>query len=146
MVLIFAKADICRGNMQVHLQFFWKSKLQSTQKGQAATQMDRSSASSETLLPSKSKCPSIKKHSVVVIIVNNSLSFYERAICREIFSKYFFASIFVNFQKILVAHENMFPSKYVLKSFRKFTKIHLWQSLMLVKLQAFTEETTGNIL
>ena len=27
MVLIFAKAHICRGNMQVHLQFFWKSKL-----------------------------------------------------------------------------------------------------------------------
>ena len=42
MVSIFAKASICRGNTQVHLRFFCKSKLQSTQKGRAATQMDRS--------------------------------------------------------------------------------------------------------
>ena len=48
-------------------------------------------------LPSKSKHPSISKVSVVVIITTNSISFYETAICREIFSKYFFASIFVNF-------------------------------------------------
>ena len=69
-------------------------------KGQAAMQMDCSSASSETSfhgLPSKSKRPSIRKHNVVVIIAVNSISLYETAICREIFSKYFFASIFVNF-------------------------------------------------
>ena len=136
MVLIFAKARICRGNTQVHLQFFCKSKLQSTQKGRAATQMDRSSASSEISfhgLPSKSKRPSIRKHSVVVIITVNSISFYETAICREIFSKYFFASIFVNFQKILAAHQNTF--RKVLESSQKK---HQWRSLMLVKLQAFT--------
>ena len=103
--------------------FFIKAKLQSTQKGQAPTQIDRSSASSETSfhgLPSKSKRPSIRKHSVVVIITVNSISFYETAICREIFSKYFFASIFVNFQKILAAHQNTF--RKVLESSQKNTR------------------------
>ena len=63
MVSIFAKARICRGNTQIHLQFFCKSKLQSTQKDRAATQMDRSSTLSEISfhgLPSKSKHPSIR--------------------------------------------------------------------------------------
>ena len=86
-------------------------------------QMDRSSASSETSfhgLPSKSKLPSIRKHSVVVIITVNSISFYETAICREIFSKYFFASIFVNFQKILAAHQNTF--RKVLETSQKYTR------------------------
>ena len=62
--------------------------------------MDYSSASSKILfhgLPSKSKRPSIRKHSVVVIITVNTISFYETAICRAIFSKYFVASICVNF-------------------------------------------------
>ena len=123
MVSIFAKARICRGNTQVHLQFSCKSKLQSTQKGRAATQMDRSSTSSEISfhgLPSKSKRPSIRKHSVVVIITVNSISFYETAISREIFSKYFFAIIFVNFQKILAAHQNMF--RKTLESLQKNTR------------------------
>ena len=118
MVSVFAKARICRGNAQVYLQFFCKSKLWSRQKGRAAQQMGRSSASSEISfhwLPGKSKHPSIRKHSVVVIITVNIISFYETAICREIFSKYFFASIFVNFQKILAAHQN---------AFRKFQKVH----------------------
>ena len=48
-------------------------------------------------LPSKSKRPTVRKHSVVVIITVNSISFYETAICREIFKKCFFANIFVNF-------------------------------------------------
>ena len=85
--------------------------------------MDRSSASSEVSfhgLPSKSKRPSIRKHSVVVIITINSISFYETAICRKIFSKYFFASIFVNLQKILAAHQNMFPK--VLEGSQKYTR------------------------
>ena len=82
--------------------------------------MDRSSASSETSLPSKSKRPSIKKHSVVVIITVNSISFYETAICREIFSKYFFASIFVNFSKTLAAHQDTF--RKVLESSQKYAR------------------------
>ena len=115
MVSIFAKARICLGNTQVYPQFFCISKLQLTQKGQAAMQMDCSSASSKILfhrLPSKSKCPSIRKQSVVVIITVNSIRFYETAIRREIFSKYFFASIFVNFQKILTAHQLTFRKKF----------------------------------
>ena len=86
-------------------------------------QIDSSSTSSEISfhgLPSKSKRPSIRKHSVVVIITVNSISFYETAICREIFSKYFFASIFVNFQKILAAHQNTFQK--VLESLQKNTR------------------------
>ena len=59
-------------------------------------------------LPSKSKCPSIRKHSVLVIITVNSISFYETTICREIFSQYFFACVYVNLQKILAAHQNTF--------------------------------------
>ena len=65
MVSIFAKACICLGNTQVHLQFLYR-------------QMDLSSASNEISfhgLPSKSKLPSIRKHSVFVIIT---------AICRDI--------------------------------------------------------------
>ena len=37
-------------------------------------------------------------------------------------------------------------SKYVPKSFRNLTKIQLWRSLMLAKLQAFTGATTGCVL
>ena len=84
--------------------------------------MDRSSASSETSfhgLPSKSKRPSIRKHSVVITTVN-SISFYETAICREIFSKYFFASIFVNFSKTLAAHQDTF--RKVLESSQKYAR------------------------
>ena len=80
-------------------------------------------------LPSKNKCPSIRKYSIVVIITVNSISFYETAICKEIFSKYF--------SQI---------SKYIPKSFQNFTEIHPWKSLMLVKLQTFTGATTGCIL
>ena len=68
----------------------------------------------------------------------HGLNNLQTAICREIFSKHFFASIFVNFQKILAAHQ-----KNVLKIFRKFTKKYPWGSLILVKLQAFTEAATG---
>ena len=85
--------------------------------------MDGCSASSEISfhgVPSKSKRSSIRKHSVVVIITVNSISFYETAICREIFSKYFFASIFVNFYKILAAHQNSF--RKVLESLQKYTR------------------------
>ena len=85
--------------------------------------MDRSSASSKISfhgLPSKSKHPSIGKHSVVVIIAVDTISFYETAICREIFSKYIFASIFVNFKKILAAHQNRF--RKVLESSQKYTR------------------------
>ena len=58
--------------------------------------------------------------SVVVIITINSISFYETAICREIFSKYFFASNFVNFLKILAAHQNTF--RKVLETSQTYTR------------------------
>ena len=67
--------------------------------------------------------------SIVVIITVNNISFYETAICREIFFRQYFCEILENSSS---------TSKYVPKSFRKFTKKHQWRSLMLVKLQAFT--------
>ena len=111
--------------------------------------MDRYSASSETSfqrLASKSRRPSIRKHGVVVVIIFNSISFnsnsisisfHETAICREIFSKYFFASIFVNFSKTLAAHQDTF--RKVLESSQKYARGE-------VKLQAFTGATTGCVL
>ena len=106
--------------------------------------MDRSSASSEISfhgLPSKSKRPSIRKHSVVVIITANSISFYEtRHLQRDIQQIYFRQ----DFCELL--ENSSSTSKYVPKSFRKFTKIHPWLSLMLVKFQAFTGATTGCVL
>ena len=92
---------------------------QNFSRHRAATQMDRSSASSKILfhgLPSKSKRPSIRKHSVLVIITVNSVSFYETAIFREILEN------------------SSSASKYVPKRFR------------VVKLQAFTGATTGCVL
>ena len=118
MVSILAKACICWGNTQVYLQFFANQNF------------------SGHGLPSKSKRPSIRKHSIVVIVTVDGISFYETVICRETFSKYFFASIFMNFQKIRAAHENTFQK--VLKSLQKYTH----DEAMLVKLQAFTGATT----
>ena len=46
-------------------------------------------------LPSKSKCPSDRKHSVVVIIAVNSISFQETAICRERYLANIFLSVFL---------------------------------------------------
>ena len=64
--------------------------------------------------------------------------FYETVICREIFSKHVFVSIFVNFQKILATHQ-----KNVSKIFRKFTKNILGE--VLFQLQAFTEAATEGV-
>ena len=62
----------------------------------------------------------VLENTVIIIITVNSISFYETAIYREIFSKYFFASIFVNFQKILEAHQNTF--RKVLETSQKYTR------------------------
>ena len=47
-------------------------------------------------LPSKSKCPSIRKQ-IVVIITVNSIIFTKRPSAWRYFSKHFFASFFINF-------------------------------------------------
>ena len=113
MVSIFAKTCICPGNTQVHLQFFCKSKLWSTQKGQAATQMDHSVF---RFMGCRVKANTLViGNSVVVIITVNSISFYETAICREIFSTYFFISIFMNCQKIIAVANTPVAKSYVSK-------------------------------
>ena len=117
MVLIFAKACIYQGNMQVHLQFFCQSKLQSTQKVRAATQMERS-----IVLQAKF-CFMGCLVKVNALVLGNialssqliySISFYETAICREIFNKYFFTNIstFRKFQQCIKI------------GFKKFQKVH----------------------
>ena len=55
--------------------------------------------------------------SVVTIIPDNTISFYETAICRETLSKYFFARYFC---KLLENSSN--ASKYVPQSFSELTK------------------------
>ena len=66
----------------------------------AVTQMNHSSTSIEVLfhgLPSKRKCPNIRKQIVSSLSWQLTVLSLRRAICREVFSKHFFASIFVNF-------------------------------------------------
>ena len=90
-------------------------------------QIDSSSTSREISfhgLPSKCKRPSIRKQIasplssqlIVLLFLRNS------HLQRDI-SQTFFASIFVNFQKIFVAHQ-----KNIQKIFRKFTKSPLVKS------------------
>ena len=122
MVSIFAKACICRGNTQVHLQFLQIKTLVDIERPSCYANGSLSASSKISFhgLPSKSKRPSIRKHSIVVIITVNSISFYETAIYREIFSKYFLASIFEKFQKILAAHQNTL--RKVLETSQKYTR------------------------
>ena len=72
---------------------------------------------------------------VVIITVNNIIVFTKQPSAERFLANLFFISNFVSFQKILAAHQ-----KNVLKTSTK--KTHPWQSLILVKLQAFTEAAT----
>ena len=79
----------------------------------------------------------VKANSLVLGNIAFSLSSQPSA---EIFSKFFR-------QYVCELLENSSSaSKCVPKSLSKFTKKHLWRSLMLVKLQAFTGATTGYVL
>ena len=122
MVLIFAKARICRGNMQVHLQFFCKPKRQLTQKGPAAAQMDCSSASSKILfhgLPSKSKCPSIRKQTASSISSQLiGLLFLQNIYLQRDIQQAFFCQCFCK----LLENSYSASKKGFLEIFRKFTK------------------------
>ena len=88
--------------------------------------MDRSRASSKILfhgLLRKSKCTSIRKHGIVVIIIVNSISFYKTTSVE----RYFFAKFSQYFCELLENSNS--ASKYIPKSFKNFTKIYPWQSL-----------------
>ena len=144
MVWTFAKAHICRCNTQVHLQFFCKSKHQSTQKGRAAAEMDRSSTSSEVSfhgLPSKSKRPSIRKQTALSLSSQLIVLVFTKQPSAERYLANFFRQYFCE-----LLENSSSASKYVPKSFREFTKKHPWRSFMLVKLQAFTGATTKCVL
>ena len=99
--------------------------------------MNRSSTSSEIsfheLPASKSKLPSIRKQVAsslrlqLIVIVFTKQPSAERYLAN--FFHQYFCELLENSSRV---------SKYVQKSFRKFTKNHPSRSLMLVKLQAFT--------
>ena len=126
MVSIFAKARFCRGNTQVHLQFFCKSNFSRHRKAELLRKRIA------LVLQAKFRFMGclVKVNALVLGNIALSLSsqlialvFTKQAIYREIFSKYIFVKIFVNFQKILAAHQNTFrkvlesSQKYVVKSY-----------------------------
>ena len=82
------------------------------------------------------KRPRIRKHTVVVIITVFIKQPSADRYLANIFSPVFFELL----------ENSSSASKYLPKSFRNFTKIYPWRSLMLVKLQAFTGATTGHVL
>ena len=129
------KSCICRHSTLVHLHFFFcKSKLQSRQKGRAAMQMNRSRTSSEISLhglPSKSKRLSIRAQIASSLSSQLIVLFSRHSHLQRDFQRTFFRA----------ANQNN-----VSKILRKLTKKHQWQSLILVKLQAFTEAATRGVL
>ena len=82
------------------------------------------------------KRPRIRKQRVVV-----SITFFTKQPSAERYLANIFSPVFF---ELLENSSN--ASKYLPKSFRNFTKIHPWRSLMLVKLQAFTGLTTRCVL
>ena len=122
MVSIFAKARICRGNKQVHLQFFVNQNFIRHRK--SATQMDRSNASSKISfhgLPSKSK-RRFRKHSVVV---NSNLQID----VWQIFFHQYFCELLENSSSASKYVSKISFRKYISKSWM-FKKIHPWWSLV----------------
>ena len=77
---------------------------------------------------------------VFIITVNTNIVFTKQPTADRYLPNLFFTNNFVDFQKILAAHQKSVP-----KTFRKFIekkRKNLWRSLILVKLQAFTEAAT----
>ena len=127
MVSILGKSSYLLGQYTGLSSIFCKLKLWWTWKGRAAMQMDCSSALSKILshgLPSKSKRPSIRKHSVVVIV---TVDLMVLVFMKQLSAERYLANIFCQYFCELL--ENFSSAwKYVSKSFRKFTKIHPWWS------------------
>ena len=71
----------------------------------------------------------------VIITVNNIIVFTKQPSAERFLANLFFTSNFVSFQKILAAHQKNVPKTSTQKN-------HPWQSLILVKLQAFIETAT----
>ena len=69
--LIIDKSSFLSGYMQIHLQFFCKSKLQLRQKDQDAMQMDRSSTPSETSFHGLIVSP-LSSQLIVLLFLRNS--------------------------------------------------------------------------
>ena len=91
--------------------FSYKSKLQLTQKDRADTQMNRSSTSSEISFHeqlSESKRPSIRKQVASLLSSLNRYQFLRNSYLQKDIQQTFFTSIFMNFQKILAAHQSQF--------------------------------------
>ena len=103
--------------------------------------MDHSSTSSEISingLPSKRKRPSIRKQ----IALSLSSQLIVLVFTDQPSAVRYFAIIFSAVFLCKLLENSSSASKYVPKGLRKFTKKHPRQSLMLIKLQAFTGATT----
>ena len=144
MVSIICKSSRLSREYAGSSSVFCRSKLQSRKRGCVATQMDPSSTSSEILfhrLPSKSKRPSIRKQIasslswqlIVSLFLRNS--HLQRDIQQTCFCQYFCELL----------ENSCSASKKRSENFQKVHKKHPWRSLILVKLQAFTEAATEGV-
>ena len=106
--------------------------------------MNCSSTSSEISfhkLSIKSKRPSIRKQVASSLSSQLIVSVFTKRTSAERYLANFFRQYF---SKLL--ENSGSASKYVPKSFRKFTKNHPCRSLMLIKLKTFTEAATRCVL
>ena len=143
MVLIICKSLFLSGQYADSSSVFLLIKTL-VEIGCAATQMDHSNTSSKILfhgLPNKSKCPSIRKQIALSISSQLIGLLFLQNIYLQRDIQHFFASAFVNFQKILTVHQKKVFQKYLESS----QKTHM-ANLILAKLQAFIEAATGGVL
>ena len=119
MVSIFSKARICRAIRRFIFNFFANQNFSQHRKAELlckwiALVLQAKFCFMGCLVKANAL---VLGNSVVVIITVNSISFYETAISREIFFRQYFCELLEKFSS---------ASKYVSKSFRKFTKTHPW--------------------
>ena len=143
MVSKFAKARICRGNTLVHLHFFANQDFSRHRKAELPRKWIA------LVLQAKFRFMVCLVKANALVLGNIALSLSSQLIVlvftKQPSAERYLANIFGQYFCELSENSSS-ASKYVSKSFRKFTKIHPWWSLMLVKLQAFTGATTGCVL
>ena len=108
-------------------------------------QMDLSDTSGEILfhgLPSKSKCPSIRKQIASSLSSQLIVFFLQNSHLQRDTQQTFFCQYFCE----LLENSCIASKKRFLEIFRKLAKKHLCQNFILVKLQAFTEAANGGVL
>ena len=123
--------------------FFANQNFSRHRKGRPATQMDHSVLQVKVCFMGYL----VKANTLVLghIALSLSSQLIVFVFMKQPFAESYLSNIFCRYFCELLENSSS-ASKYVPKSFRNFTKIHPWRSLMLVKLQAFTGATTGCVL